>query len=91
MSVPPSVIAVARKRPQSFCQKCRWEVIPKHAYTLDLTKSEWDDYNVGTCQGNELPRNSSGNTRAQSSQHVEPLWIDPGLKNGIGVRELIST
>ena len=31
----PRVTAVARKRPRSFCQKCRWQVIPKHAYTLD--------------------------------------------------------
>ena len=34
------VTAVARKRPQSFCQKCRWQVTPKHAYTFDPTKSE---------------------------------------------------
>ena len=26
--------AVARKRPPSFCQKCRWQVTAKHAYTL---------------------------------------------------------
>ena len=38
------VIAVARKRPKSFCQKCRWQVTPKHVYTLDPTKSEWADY-----------------------------------------------
>ena len=35
---------VAHKRPRSFCQKCRWQVTPKHAYTLDPTKSEWLDY-----------------------------------------------
>ena len=29
----PRVIAVARKRPRSFYQKCRWQVTPKHAYT----------------------------------------------------------
>ena len=40
----PCVTAVACKRPQSFCQKCRWQVTPKHAYTLDQTKSEWADY-----------------------------------------------
>ena len=33
----------------------------------------------------------SGNIRPQSSQPAEPLWIDPGLKSGIGVHELIST
>ena len=31
----PHVSAVACKRPQSFCQKCRWQVTPKHAYALD--------------------------------------------------------
>ena len=46
---------------------------------------------VGTNQGNELTRNSSGNTRPQSSQLVEPLWSDPGVKSGIIVPELIST
>ena len=30
----PSVTAVAHKRSQSFCQKCRWQVTAKHAYTL---------------------------------------------------------
>ena len=44
VSVPPRVTAVARKRPRSFCQKCRWQVTPKYVYTLDPTKSEWADY-----------------------------------------------
>ena len=28
--------AVARKRPWSFCQKCRWQVTAEHAYTLHM-------------------------------------------------------
>ena len=32
----PRVTAVARKRPRSFRQKCRWHVIAKHAYTLRM-------------------------------------------------------
>ena len=32
----PSVTAVARKRPRSFRQKCRWQVTAKHAYTLRM-------------------------------------------------------
>ena len=32
----PRVTAVARKRFQSFCQKCRWQVTAKHAYTLHM-------------------------------------------------------
>ena len=30
----PRVTAVARKRPRSFCQKCRWQVTAKYACTL---------------------------------------------------------
>ena len=41
--------------------------------------------------GNKLTRNSSGNTRPQSSQLAEPLRTDPGVKSGISVRDLIST
>ena len=45
VSVPPlRVTAVARERPRSFCQKCMWQVTPKHAYTLDPTESEWAVY-----------------------------------------------
>ena len=32
----PHVTAVACKRSRSFCQKCRWQVITKHAYTLRM-------------------------------------------------------
>ena len=32
----PCVTAVARKRSRSFCQKCRWQVTAKHAYTLRM-------------------------------------------------------
>ena len=28
----PRVTAVALKRPRLFCQKCRWQVTPKHAF-----------------------------------------------------------
>ena len=41
--------------------------------------------------GIELTRNSSRNSRSQSSQLAEPLWTDPSLKSGISVHELIST
>ena len=40
----PRLTAVARKRPRLFLRKCRWQVTPKHVYTLDQTKSEWADY-----------------------------------------------
>ena len=34
----------------------------------------------GNLSGNEFTRNSSGDTRLQSSQLTKPLWTDPGLK-----------
>ena len=91
----PRVTVVARKRPQSFCQKCRWQVTSKHAFTFDPTKSVWADYaavqaECGSLLGIEFTRNSSSNTRSQSSQLAEPLWTDPGLESVIRVRELIS-
>ena len=73
-----------------------WQVKSKYTYTLDPTKSEWGDYAAiqalcGNLSGNELTRNSSGNTRSQSSQLAELLWTDPDLMKGTSVRELIPT
>ena len=89
------VTAVARKKPRSFCQKCRWQVTPKHECTLDPTESEWADYAaiqaVWERIRNQLIRDLSGNIQPQSSQLVVPLWTDPGIKSGISVRELIPT
>ena len=87
----PRVTAVARRRPRSICQKCIWQVTPKHAYTHELPKSEWADYVAvqaycGNLSGNELTRNLSGYIRPQSSQLAEPLWTDPGIKNGISLQ-----
>ena len=48
-------------------------------------------HSVGTYQGNELTRSSSGNVRPQSFWLAEPLWTDPGFKRVSSVRELIST
>ena len=84
----PCFTAVARKRTRSFCQKYRWQVSSKYAYTLDPSKSELADYaafqvECWNLSGNELTRNLSGNIRSQSSQLVEPLWTDPGLKSGV--------
>ena len=94
--VHPRDTAVARERLRSFCQKCRWQVTLKRTYTIDPTKSEWADYAAiqAECENllkNKLTRNSSGNTRSQSSQLAKPLWTDPGLNSGNSLRELIST
>ena len=94
----PHVTAVARKRPRSFFPKYRWQVTPKHAYTLDPTMSEWANYAVVKAQGGNLSGNklafagnSLGNSQSQSSQLAEPLWTDLGLKSGVSLLELIST
>ena len=76
---------VACRRPWPPWQECRWQVTPEHAYTHDLTKSEWADYAAVQAEC----RNSYGRTQPQSSQLTEPLWTDPGLESGISVRNLI--
>ena len=90
----PCITEVARKRPRSFCQKCRWQIIHEHVYTLVPTKSKWADCRwpsiVWEPIRDELTRNLTGNIRPQSSQYAEPLWTDPALKSGISVCELIS-
>ena len=96
VSVPPPCTAVARKRPLSSCEKYRWQITPKHTYTLDPAKSEWADCAAvqalcGKLSGNELTRNLSGNIQPQSTRLAEPLWTDPGIKSGMSGRELIST
>ena len=48
-------------------------------------------HSIGTYQGNELTRNSSGSARPLSSLLAESLWTDPGLKSETGARELISS
>ena len=48
-------------------------------------------HSVGILSRNLVTRNSSGNTRSQSSQLPEPLWTNPGIKSGITVCKLIST
>ena len=73
------VTAEPRKIPRSFCQKCRWQVTPKHAYTLDPAKSEWADYaavqaECGYPSENELTAHATrqgtlGHSRLSSLSH----------------------
>ena len=84
----PCATAVARKRPWSFCQKWRWQVTSKHAYTIDPMKWEWAGYAAvlaycGNLSRNKLTCNLSWNIWPRSSQLAEPLWSDPGIKSGI--------
>ena len=52
---------------------------------------EFSSPEIENLSGNELTRNSSGNTRPQPSHLAEPLWTDPDLKCGISERDLIFT
>ena len=48
----PRVTGVARKRSRSFCQKCRWHVTAKHAYTW--CGFAWSDMEHGCMVYTEL-------------------------------------
>ena len=92
----PRVTAVARKNPSNAAKSAGGRLhLNTHTPLTQRIRSGLtmprSGHTVRTYQGNELTRNSSGNTRSQSSQLAEPLWIDPVLKSGISVRELIST
>ena len=78
------VTTVARERPRSLCQKCRWQNTPKHAHTLDPTKSEWADYaaQCGNLSGNVLTRNSPTTQRGQQ----QPVLLVLDVKRGRGAR-----
>ena len=58
---------------------------------FDLRLTTLSRNSVGTYQGNERTRNSSGNARPQSFQLAESLWTNPGLWNRNFARKLIST
>ena len=67
--------------------KRRWQVTPKHAYTLYPMNLEGADHAVlavwePITEENEFTRNLSGNIWPQLSQLAEPLWTDPGLRSG---------
>ena len=88
--------AVAHPKPRSFCQKCRWQVTPEHAYTLDPTKLEWVDYatvqaECGNLSESKLIGNSSWNTRAQLFQLAEPLWTRSWPEEWNNVHEQIPS
>ena len=71
-------------RQKTLDQDAFWPSTPMQVYAAAPTY-------CGNRSGNELTRNSSGNSRPQSSHLAEPLWTDPDLKIEISVGELIST
>ena len=77
----PRINTVARKRPR--CRSAGYTQ-PKTNTPLNKRSRSWlavcTSYSAGTHQGNELTRNSPGNSRPQSSQLTEPLWTNPCCK-----------
>ena len=71
--------AVARKRSRSFCQKCRWQVTVKHAYTLRMWlcmkwHGAWLDGAPRTCA--EMAAVSCGTSHASAvSTPLPPVDI----------------
>ena len=76
----PRVTAVARKRPRSFCQKCRWQVTAKHAYTLRMWLCmKWHGaclYGVRRTRRDWLPLAADSCDTSHASAVSTPLqWI----------------
>ena len=96
VSVPPPVLPKWHVKDPSHCAQSAGGRLHLNTHTPLTQRSRSGlimllcTHSVGTYMGNVLTRNSSGNARLQSSQLAEPMWTTPGLKNGIGVRELIS-
>ena len=77
----PRVTTVACKRSRSFCQKCRWQVTAKHAYTLpmwlwmkwhcNLCMVEWCTQNFR--RNGSISRGTSHATTTERYQHTTSL------------------
>ena len=85
----PRVIAVERKRPRSFCQRCRWRLhLNTHTPLIQQSRSGLTmplfKHSVGTYPETNSCATHHG-TLGQSSKLAEPLWTAPGLRSGIGV------
>ena len=66
-----SVTAVARKRSRSFCQKQRWQVTAKHAYTLRM----WLDMVHGCMVYTERAKMAAVSCGTSHASAVStPLW-----------------
>ena len=70
----PRVTTVARKKSRSFCQKCRWQVTAKHAYTLRIEPCFGIGHNLSLiCQM------TSEDIKHQLKQHNETVAVQIGL------------
>ena len=89
VSVPPPVLPQWHVKDPGHSAKLAGGMLHLHTHTPLTLRSRSGltmlfRHSVGNCQRNKLTRNSSGNSRPQSSKLAEPLWIDPGLQGGMG-------
>ena len=67
------------KKPQSFCQKCRWHIPPKQASTCDPLKSEWADYatvQASTCDPLKSEWADYATVQASTCDPLKSEWAD---------------
>ena len=76
----PRVTTVARKKSRSFCQKCRWQVTAKHAYTLRIEPCFGIGHNLSLiCQmtsediKHQLNNNNNNTAVVRASCEVDKL------------------
>ena len=84
----PRVTTVARKKSRSFCQKCRWQVTAKHAYTLRIEPCFGIGHNLSLiCQmtSEDIKHQLNNNNR---SRLCESWGGRPGLPFLISLRFL---
>ena len=79
----PCVTAVAHKRSQTFCQKCRWQITAKHSHTPYICGFAWSDMTVHGCmvytEHAETAAVSHGTSHVTTKHRFEPnttIWMD---------------
>ena len=83
----PRVTTVARKKSRSFCQKCRWQVTAKHAYTLRIEPCFGIGHNLSLiCQmTSEDIKHQLNNNNKQTEVIVQELCESRGGRPGLSV------
>ena len=82
----PRVTAVARKKSRSFCQKCRWQVTAKHAYTLRIEPCFGIGHNLSLiCQMTSEDIKHQLNNNNQCRLIVQELCESRGGRPGLSV------
>ena len=95
LEVPPCAVSTTPmspqrhiKRPQSICQKRKWQVMAKHALN-PLTERCRSGLTMPLPRHSDLSEKKQAHTlfdgehSSQSFQLAQPLWTDAGLKIGL--------